>query len=223
MAQLYHHAAVPTPSRSISTDSADMDYDEDVLRHNIGLKQRRDRLLQDLMKLEEQNKSHCDNIRDLLKPLELMPRLRTKSTKYYYDDDESDHEEEFKSNALDGIEEFAIPPIHENMNGEQKKDFLSLLIRYLCLSNKLQRHEIKSLYSKQTSLYFQAQGLRLEEQREFLNTLSMPQPAFQPLDQQNITEIQSLLAKFPGFFTFVFIQKCTPHKQRSELSAMYRM
>lgn len=200
MAQLYHHTAAPTPSRSLSTESSiEMDYDEDVLRHNKNLKERRDRLLQELMRLEEQNKHHCDNLRDILKPLEMMPRLRTKSYFHDHDEYESEHEDDFKSNALEGNEEFAIPTIDDNMNEEQKKDFLSLLVRYLCLANKVQRHELKALYSKQTSLYFQAQGLRLEEQREFLNTLSMPYPAFQPLDQQNITEIQSLLAKFPGF------------------------
>lgn len=210
MAQFFHHAAAPTPSRSFSTESTEMDYDEDILRHNKGLKERRDRLLQDLMKLEDLNKNYCDEIHDILKPLQMIPRLSKKSTKYYEDheyEDESDHEheeeeeEEFKSNHLQEIDEYKIPQIAENMNEEQKKDFISLLVRYLCISNKMQRHEIKSLYSKQTSLYFQAQGLRLEEQREFLNTLSMPYPAFQPLDKQNITEIQSLLAKFPGFVT----------------------
>merc|ERR1712176_1102321 len=114
-----------------------------------------------------------------------------------YMDDDDEYEAKLKINALDGIEEFVIPKITEKMTEEQKNDFIALLIRYLCLANNYQRNDVKSLYAKQTSLYFQAQGFSLDEQRQFHNALAQPIPAFQPIDKQNNTAIQQLLARFP--------------------------
>ena len=84
------HPSVISPKQSYVTsqvfetkdndiDNKDDDLDEDVLRYNKRLKERRDRLLEEYIRLEQDNKTHCDTLRELLKPFDLTNKHKTTS------------------------------------------------------------------------------------------------------------------------------------------------
>ena len=75
------------------------------------------------------------------------------------------------------------PEVTPTMNDEQKKDFLSLLIRYLCLANNYQRTKLNHYIPNKHHYIFKLR-LSLDEQREFQDALSQPTPAFEPMEKE---------------------------------------
>ena len=73
-------ALAQTESRDSQSDiNVNVNMDDDVLRYNKRLKARRDTLLEDYIKLEQDNKKHCDVLRELLKPFDLTNKHKRMS------------------------------------------------------------------------------------------------------------------------------------------------